>query len=990
MGSRLKENPDRTFYWFFEASCPIARDKDPDVLFQYPEDFSDEESRQTLPRFCFPYDIERVRDVVAVQHFTFVLTDLEGCQRFGFCRLTSSSHTCLCMLSYLPWFEVFYKLLNNLADYLTKGQTNEMRELLAALYTHPLPLAVGSVTLQLGEKLLVRTEMPRPPGHAPLTPGKGQEGVPYFIAPDPRGLPSIPESRNLTELVVAVDVSNLLQLYASMLFERRILILSSKLSTLTACVHALSAVLYPMYWQHIFIPVLPPHLLDYCCAPMPFLIGVHSSLTERVRSRGLEDVVILNVDTNTIESPFDDLKKIPSDVVSGLKLSLKRQAASAGVGVAKAFLRAQALLFGGYGDALKGNTNGQVMFCEEVFLDHRSSSMRQFLQSAVHLQLFKQFIDGRLELLNRGIEPDDLFEQEMLQCGTAEAGSTKAYHQLVGNLKKGGGALILNVKSKTHMYKSAKRGLRNFLSPKEHVEILSLKRGNSVSGTHTHRRKQSDCLQSRLPITQHFGKSRPRRPVNKQGCLLDDENTQENRDTWEEDWQDSAVSGPVADPELQEEEGGDSGMCDPEEMDLLGEIFDTLSARSSHDRGLLYGTRSLDLFGPDTTDYIRQRGLATPSQESLGVSIGGSGSLHSWNQEEGLHYMGEGPEQTDDSDWLGEGQALSEEASETPQGRREGGRREEEWREEGRREEGRREEGRREEKWREEGRREEGMEKGLVEAEELKERKEVGMERWNVLRQGGQDEQRMEERKRDEDITMEPEIQSECMGENGKGKEVEGEKEREKMQNYRGKDQQQGEENQGQGQGQERGPKTPGELPRNRGPRPGTESRAGAGAVEDNQGEGDRLTPKTTAFPGPENGTATPASKQPLGQQEREEKGEEIEVGPTPLSPSVPSAVALFQSPASVQTLHGKAQTRGSPKPSKPSNTPRTWDTIQKSCPQEPNNIQVSNNDRAGPVIATPVLTTPINNQSEPGGNTTAQEDPPPIKVSELKKRFEA
>lgn len=24
--------------------------------------------------------------------------------------------------SHLPWFEVFYKLLNNLADYLTKGQ----------------------------------------------------------------------------------------------------------------------------------------------------------------------------------------------------------------------------------------------------------------------------------------------------------------------------------------------------------------------------------------------------------------------------------------------------------------------------------------------------------------------------------------------------------------------------------------------------------------------------------------------------------------------------------------------------------------------------------------------------------------------------------------------------------------------------------------------------------------------------------------------------
>jgi len=95
--------------------------------------------------------LHRVREGAAVQQFTFVLTDLEGCQRFGFCRLTNNTNTCLCILryvcvrggggrpmpsnivmktlflinlnySYLPWFEVFYKLLNNLADYLTKGQ----------------------------------------------------------------------------------------------------------------------------------------------------------------------------------------------------------------------------------------------------------------------------------------------------------------------------------------------------------------------------------------------------------------------------------------------------------------------------------------------------------------------------------------------------------------------------------------------------------------------------------------------------------------------------------------------------------------------------------------------------------------------------------------------------------------------------------------------------------------------------------------------------
>ncbi|MED6288147.1 hypothetical protein CHARACLAT_023609 [Characodon lateralis] len=82
-------------------------------------------------------------------------------------------------------------------------------------------------------------------------------------------------------------------------------------------------------------------------------------------------------------------------------------------------------------------------------------------------------------------------------------------------------------------------------------------------------------------------------------------------------------------------------------MDLLGEIFDTLSSRSSHERGLLYGTRSLDLFGPDSHDYIIKHGPANPSQESLLLSISGSGSLHSWN----LETTEELSDRTEDSDW---------------------------------------------------------------------------------------------------------------------------------------------------------------------------------------------------------------------------------------------------------------------------------------------------------------------------------------------------
>uniref|UniRef100_A0A3Q0S5E3 DENN/MADD domain containing 1A n=1 Tax=Amphilophus citrinellus TaxID=61819 RepID=A0A3Q0S5E3_AMPCI len=194
---------------------------------------------EPLPNGCTPHPISRERPVG--QNFTFVLTDIESNQRFGFCRLSSGAHTCYCILSYLPWFEVFYKLLNILADYTVKGQVSNNRRFI----------------LKSDFLISVRNSL-----HS-LFP-RWQMCHSFFTVPDTRELPSIPENRNLTEYFVAVDVNNMLHLYASMLYERRILICCSKLSTLTACVHGSAAMLYPMHWQHVYIPVLPQHLLDYC------------------------------------------------------------------------------------------------------------------------------------------------------------------------------------------------------------------------------------------------------------------------------------------------------------------------------------------------------------------------------------------------------------------------------------------------------------------------------------------------------------------------------------------------------------------------------------------------------------------------------------------------------------------------------------------------------------------------------------------------------
>ncbi|KAM9337836.1 DENN domain-containing protein 1A isoform 2-T2 [Symphorus nematophorus] len=503
MGSRIKESPESTFEVYLEVSHPGTHSSGPEVRRQYPVDFTDQETLQTVPKFCFPFSMDSHSVNQVGQNFTFVLTDIESKQRFGFCRLSSGAHTCYCILSYLPWFEVFYKLLNILADYTIKGQESQWQELLVSLHTLPIP--EPGVPVHLGV-------------HS------------FFTVPDTGELPSIPENRNLTEYFVAVDVNNMLHLYASMLYERRILICCSKLSTLTACVHGSAAMLYPMHWQHVYIPVLPQHLLDYCCAPMPYLIGVHSSLMEKVRGLALDDVVVLNVDTNTLETPYDDLQSLPNDVVSSLKSRLKKVSTTTGDGVARAFLKSQAALFGSYRNALQIESGEPITFNEETFVNHRSSAMRQFLLNAIQLQLFKQFIDGRLDLLNSGEGFSDIFEEE-INMGEY-AGSDKTYHQWLFTVKKGGGAIFNTVKTKANpamktVYKFAKdhakmriKEVKSRLKQKEQAENGFSTAGSAVidddgtagftSSTGAVRREGPlRTWDDHRPITVHFGQARP-------------------------------------------------------------------------------------------------------------------------------------------------------------------------------------------------------------------------------------------------------------------------------------------------------------------------------------------------------------------------------------------------------------------------------------------------------------------------------------------------
>ncbi|KAM9107462.1 DENN domain-containing protein 1B isoform 4-T4 [Megaptera novaeangliae] len=613
MDCRTKENPERTFDLVLKVKCHASEDEvcgnfasgntrvshvcgsDPEVLWKFPEDFADQEVLQTVPKFCFPFDVERVSQNQVGQHFAFVLTDIESKQRFGFCRLTSGGKICLCILSYLPWFEVYYKLLNTLADYLAKELEDDLNETLKSLYNQPVPKANTPVNLSVNQEIFIASEQvlkdqPSLARHS------------YFIAPDVTGLPTIPESRNLTEYFVAVDANNMLQLFASMLHERRVIVTSGKLSTLTACLHGSVALLYPMYWQHIYIPVLPPHLLDYCCAPMPYLIGIHSSLIE----------------------------------VSALKNKLKKQSTATGDGVARAFLRAQAALFGSYRDALRYKPGEPITFCEESFVKHRSSLMKQFLETAVNLQLFKQFIDGRLAKLNAGKGFSDVFEEEITSGGFC-GGNSRSYQQWVHTVKKGGAFLNTAMTKATPAVRTAykfaknhaKQGIKEVKSKLRHKENEDDYGTCSGSVQYTpvytlHSEKRRNLARRKL------AQSRLRRPLQSLDgalCADDDEDTERASKLSSEDGEEVSAYFYESDDSLETRAKAPSSG----EMDLLGEILDTLSTHST-DEGKLAAARSLDFFrSMDDIDYKPTNKSNTPSENNLALLCSGSSEQAEWH-----------------------------------------------------------------------------------------------------------------------------------------------------------------------------------------------------------------------------------------------------------------------------------------------------------------------------------------------------------------------
>lgn len=78
-------------------------------------------------------------------------------------------------------------------------------------------------------------------------------------------------------------------MFKTLLSEGKVVFISQHTGMLSLACESFRYLLFPFYWQFVFIPVLPERLLTCLQAPVPYLIGFQGSMSD-LEDQAPEDV----------------------------------------------------------------------------------------------------------------------------------------------------------------------------------------------------------------------------------------------------------------------------------------------------------------------------------------------------------------------------------------------------------------------------------------------------------------------------------------------------------------------------------------------------------------------------------------------------------------------------------------------------------------------------------------------------------------------------
>ncbi|KAG9345325.1 hypothetical protein JZ751_009871 [Albula glossodonta] len=317
----------------------------------------------------------------------------------------------VCVLSHWPFFTVFQKFLTFIYRYSISGP-------------HVLPL----------EKH-ISSFMHNVPFPSPQRPRILVQLSPYdnLLLCQPVSSPLPLSGASFVKLLQILGAENACTLLLAVLTENKLLLHSLRPDVLTSISEALVSMTFPLRWHCPYIPLCPLRLADVLCAPMPFIVGVHSSYFDLYDPP--QDVVCVDLDTNTIFQSEDKkplswrslprkhgktlvnsltnlhktLEKICTpgqeeatleflltdyDLIYGRQKQLELE-------IQEAFLRFMSCLLRGYRAYLlpitqapsERTTDCSSLFNLQGFLKSRDRTQQKFYTQLTRTQMFTQFIE---------------------------------------------------------------------------------------------------------------------------------------------------------------------------------------------------------------------------------------------------------------------------------------------------------------------------------------------------------------------------------------------------------------------------------------------------------------------------------------------------------------------------------------------------------------------------------------------------------------------
>eukprot|EP01130_Rhizamoeba_saxonica_P006048 TRINITY_DN2397_c0_g1_i1.p1 TRINITY_DN2397_c0_g1~~TRINITY_DN2397_c0_g1_i1.p1 ORF type:complete len:526 (-),score=71.81 TRINITY_DN2397_c0_g1_i1:48-1571(-) len=367
--------------------------RSPSITYRYP---SEESIPSGALQFAFP-DKQFVEFAEGASlNYTATITSQNGDHNYLFCRryydLSHEKMVCICLLLQEPCHE-FMRGVMYLAELAYKDSFEALIDFCVSLRECPSP--GGSII-------------------APVL------GVDYKVERPNYGVPSYGFGQiSFSKLLSNLHVSNLMSLSCALVNERRIILVSDDLEKLSECAYSMLSLLYPYTWQLIFIPILPQEMLTYCSAPMPFIIGIHSSHYEEVMKLPLEEIVFVYLDMNKVFIDVEDSLILPN-CTDELQYAIRLQTlqnSKDNTHISNSAINEKvsdffATVTGSYLWFFYKNKEGLHEFDTEEYINSQNEDIAKFLSCFTQTQMFEQFISHRKELLNQSKNFDTTFDRK--------------------------------------------------------------------------------------------------------------------------------------------------------------------------------------------------------------------------------------------------------------------------------------------------------------------------------------------------------------------------------------------------------------------------------------------------------------------------------------------------------------------------------------------------------------------------------------------------